>query len=224
MSRVQHEAQTNNGIMFSLPSPRSNHSNQMKIKDTGCQCHVHFGSEGTSDTLKVLFIIGSCYHRIRMCVLIKHLKPAKQSVGNARLSRERFFPRHPQLQAGRGAVALAVLTSLKELHCDRKSSLVSWRFPSLHVNFDQVLLFKGLFIAAFQLSHRHMQFSLEYHRCPLFLPDSPIEAIKYRRNLGNSSINCCCCSAAQSYLTLCDPMDCSTPGFPVLHHFLELLY
>ena len=21
------------------------------------------------------------------------------------------------------------------------------------------------------------------------------------------------------YLTLCDPMDCSTPGFPVLHHF-----
>ena len=22
--------------------------------------------------------------------------------------------------------------------------------------------------------------------------------------------------------TLCDPMDCSTPGFPVLHHLLEL--
>ena len=32
----------------------------------------------------------------------------------------------------------------------------------------------------------------------------------------------CYCSVAQSYLTLCDPMDCSTPGFPVLHHFLEL--
>ena len=27
-----------------------------------------------------------------------------------------------------------------------------------------------------------------------------------------------CCSVAQSCLTLCDPMDCSTPGFPVLHH------
>ena len=25
-----------------------------------------------------------------------------------------------------------------------------------------------------------------------------------------------------SHLTLCDPMDCSTPGFPVLHHLLEL--
>ena len=30
-----------------------------------------------------------------------------------------------------------------------------------------------------------------------------------------------CCSVAQSCLTLCDPMDCSTPGFPVLHYFLE---
>ena len=33
---------------------------------------------------------------------------------------------------------------------------------------------------------------------------------------------CCFCSIAQLCLTLCDPMDCSTPGFPVLHHLLEL--
>ena len=31
----------------------------------------------------------------------------------------------------------------------------------------------------------------------------------------------CCCSVAQSCLTLCDPMDCSKQGFPVFHHFLE---
>ena len=30
-----------------------------------------------------------------------------------------------------------------------------------------------------------------------------------------------CCSATQSCLTLCDPMDYSTPGFPVLHCLLE---
>ena len=30
------------------------------------------------------------------------------------------------------------------------------------------------------------------------------------------------CSVAQLCPTLCDPMDCSTPGFPVLHHLLEL--
>ena len=31
-----------------------------------------------------------------------------------------------------------------------------------------------------------------------------------------------CCSVAQLCPTLCDPMDCSTPGFPVLCHLLEL--
>ena len=32
----------------------------------------------------------------------------------------------------------------------------------------------------------------------------------------------CCCSIAQLCPTLCDPMDWSTPGFPVLHHLLDL--
>ena len=30
------------------------------------------------------------------------------------------------------------------------------------------------------------------------------------------------CSVAQSYLTICNPKDCSTPGFPVHHHLPEL--
>ena len=33
----------------------------------------------------------------------------------------------------------------------------------------------------------------------------------------------CCCSVVQSCLTLCDPVDCSMPGFPVHYHFLELV-
>ena len=40
----------------------------------------------------------------------------------------------------------------------------------------------------------------------------------FRRYLGDSvhfSL------VAQSCLTLCDPMDCSTPGFPVHHQLLE---
>ena len=40
------------------------------------------------------------------------------------------------------------------------------------------------------------------------------------------AINCLdawiCCSVAKLCLTLCDPMDCSTPGFPNLHYLLEL--
>ena len=31
-----------------------------------------------------------------------------------------------------------------------------------------------------------------------------------------------CCAVAKSCLTLCNPMDCSMIGFPVLHHLLEL--
>ena len=34
----------------------------------------------------------------------------------------------------------------------------------------------------------------------------------------------CCSSIAQSCLTLCDPMDCSTPGFPVLHCLPEFAH
>ena len=39
----------------------------------------------------------------------------------------------------------------------------------------------------------------------------------------NQLINKCCFSVAKLYLTLCDPMGCSTPGFPVLHYLLEFV-
>ena len=32
---------------------------------------------------------------------------------------------------------------------------------------------------------------------------------------------CCCCSVTWLCPALCNPMDCSTPGFPVLHHLPE---
>ena len=32
----------------------------------------------------------------------------------------------------------------------------------------------------------------------------------------------CCCSGAKQCPTLCDPMNCSTPGFPVLHYLSKL--
>ena len=33
----------------------------------------------------------------------------------------------------------------------------------------------------------------------------------------------CCCLVAKLCLTLCNPVDCSTPGFPVLH-YLKLMF
>ena len=37
-----------------------------------------------------------------------------------------------------------------------------------------------------------------------------------------SCFHCGCCSVTQSCPALCDPVDCSTSGFPVLLHLLEL--
>ena len=37
-----------------------------------------------------------------------------------------------------------------------------------------------------------------------------------------SVLNCCSATEQQSCPILCDPIDCSTPGFPVLHHLPEL--
>ena len=37
----------------------------------------------------------------------------------------------------------------------------------------------------------------------------------------NKSTPVCCCSVIKSCPALCNPMDCSTPGFPVLHHLPE---
>ena len=44
--------------------------------------------------------------------------------------------------------------------------------------------------------------------------------ILWNDHQNKSSYNCC--SVTQLCLTLCNPMDCSMPGFPVLHHFPEL--
>ena len=49
--------------------------------------------------------------------------------------------------------------------------------------------------------------------------------ILYQLSLQGSQIrsSCRCCSVTQSFPTLCDPMNCSMPGFLVLHHLWSLL-
>ena len=55
-----------------------------------------------------------------------------------------------------------------------------------------------------------------FHPSELWLPseEPPVEVLDIGlQYCGNS-----CCSVAKSCPTLCDPMDCSTPGSSVLHH------
>ena len=42
-----------------------------------------------------------------------------------------------------------------------------------------------------------------------------------RQMLGNGRGHLCCCLVAKLCPTLCDAMDCSRPGFPVLHYLPE---
>ena len=49
------------------------------------------------------------------------------------------------------------------------------------------------------------------------------QELRVKESRGLSGDSCCCsCSVAQSCPTLCDPMDCSTPGLPVHHQLPEL--
>ena len=36
-----------------------------------------------------------------------------------------------------------------------------------------------------------------------------------------NKVNCCCCLVVKLYVTLCDSINCSMPGFPVLHYLPE---
>ena len=52
----------------------------------------------------------------------------------------------------------------------------------------------------------------------MVMPHNVGGQLPYLKCMLMSKIPCiCCCSVAKSCFTLCDPMDCSTPGFPVLH-------
>ena len=65
-------------------------------------------------------------------------------------------------------------------------------------------------------SRRHLLFRLRGLLCAghvIIIPFIPQE--------GKGKL--CCCSVAQSCPTLWDPMGCSMPSFPVLHHLPEMV-
>ena len=53
---------------------------------------------------------------------------------------------------------------------------------------------------------------------PLFWPEA---GWGQGRSVPYKCRRCCCCSVVKLCLTLCNSIDCSTPGFPVLQHLLE---
>ena len=55
--------------------------------------------------------------------------------------------------------------------------------------------------------------------CPASMP-APFLIFFSQQKVESSC--CCFCSVSQLHLTLCDPMDCSTPGLSVPHHLPKL--
>ena len=99
-----------------------------------------------------------------------------------------------------------------------KNTGVGFHFPLQCVKVKSLSRFRLLatpWTVAYQ-APPSMGFSKQEYWSGVPLP-SPIH-----NNLPQRTQTLCFCSVAQSCLTLCDPMDCSMPGFPVLHHLLEL--
>ena len=67
-----------------------------------------------------------------------------------------------------------------------------------------------------------MEFSGQEHWSGFPFPSPTIlkSFLKFLRTIVCFSC-ACCCSVAESCLTVCNPMDCSTPGLPVPHHRLK---
>ena len=76
----------------------------------------------------------------------------------------------------------------------------------------------------FIYQHRGRSMGLEgkyYGLCPPLGTEPELQDFKLAITFEEEF--CCCCSVANLCPTLCDPMDCSTPGSPVLLHLLEVL-
>ena len=96
-------------------------------------------------------------------------------------------------------------------------ALISPKVTILHRHSTMVKTKKLTLIPCYDLTYK---FYADITSCPSnvsFLVQNPMQ--DQTSHLVVTSF--CCCSVAQSCPTFCDPTDCSTPGFPVLHYLLE---
>ena len=80
---------------------------------------------------------------------------------------------------------------------------------SLRIDWFDLLVIRGMFKSLLQ----HHSSKASILQALSFLYGPTLTSVHdYWKN------HCCCCPVAQSCLTLSDSVDCSIPGFPVLHH------
>ena len=91
----------------------------------------------------------------------------------------------------------------------------AWKWKGKAKLLSRVQLLATPWTAAHQ-APPSMGFSRQENWSGVPLP-SPQKYVNFINLLGD----CCCCTVSCSCPTLCDPMDCSTPGLPVSHHLPE---
>ena len=116
-------------------------------------------------------------------------------------------------------------------------ALASWSLLWLHVNYKafsciSVKIFTGI-LAGIALNLQialgnidiltMLILQVHEHGLPLHVIVSSLISLNsvLQFSVYKLFISFCCCSVTKSCLTLCDPMNCSTPGFPVLHYLPE---
>ena len=95
-------------------------------------------------------------------------------------------------------------------------SLISPKVAIFHRHSTMVKTKKLTLIPCYDLTYK---FYTNIASCPSnvsFLVQNPMQG-----QTSHLVVRSFCCSDAKSCPTLCDPMDCSTPAFPVLHYLLE---
>ena len=99
--------------------------------------------------------------------------------------------------------------------------------PNLSSTCSYPLWKLGILPLCYYILSAHLYYN-NYHNSTLLLGSVCVttcqEMLNHLKNITSINYKAYCWrySAAQSCLTICDPMDYSTPGFPVLHHLLEL--
>ena len=116
--------------------------------------------------------------------------------------------------AQQGASVVSDSATLWTIACQAPSS---WDSPGKNTGVGCHVLFQGIFPT--QRLNPHLLCLLHW-QVGSFTTSTTWEAPLYAYMALNYI---CCCSVTQSSLTICNPMDCSTPGFPVLHCLLGLL-
>ena len=79
----------------------------------------------------------------------------------------------------------------------------------------------GLRVTSFSGNITHLEPKCPTLKSGIPQPISFGDLREFTAPLSLSFLSCCSCSVAKLCPTLCDPVNCSTPGFPVLHYLSE---